>query len=254
MTDPTPAAWVLDLDGVIWLGDTPIEGSAEACARLHGAGVAPVFVTNMSRLTVSEQEAKLARHGIDATGRVVTSALAVASLCEPGERCLLVGGRGIREALAARDVEVVDDGPVDVVVVGMEPAAFEYELLKRAALAIRAGARFLATNTDPTYPTTEGLVPGSGAFVAALEVASGASSTVAGKPHPPIAALVVDMLGPSGVVVGDRADTDGEFASSLGYDFGLVLSGATDEQGAASEPLPRWVAPDLLSLVDRFGI
>lgn len=254
MTPATPAAWVLDLDGVIWLGSTPIPGSAAACERLVAAGRAPVFVTNMSRLTVADQEAKLARHGIEAEGRVVTSALAVASMCAAGERVLVVGGRGIVEALEQREVEVVADGPVDAVVVGMEPAAFDYDLLKRAALAVRAGARLLAANTDPTYPTTEGLVPGSGALVAAVEVASGRSASVAGKPNQAVCDLVVELVGPRGIVVGDRADTDGEFAVSLGYDFGLVLSGATTADELPVEPAPAWIAPDLGTLVARFDI
>ncbi len=254
MTLVPPAAWVLDLDGVIWLADTPVAGSAAACGRLQAAGLPPVFVTNMSRLTVAEQEAKLARHGIDATGRVVTSALAVASLCSPGDRVLVVGGGGVVEALEARNVEIVTDGVIDTVVVGMEPAAFRYDLLKQASLAIRGGARFLATNTDPTFPTPEGLVPGSGAYVAALETASGCRATIAGKPHGPIAELIVGRLGPTGIVVGDRADTDGEFATALGYDFGLVLSGATTAAELPVEPEPAWVADDLASLVDLFEI
>jgi 4-nitrophenyl phosphatase len=245
---------VLDLDGVVWLGDTPIPGASAACGRLVAAGIEPVYVTNMSRLTVVEQEEKLARHGIDATGRVVTSALAVATLCSPGERVLVVGGRGVVEALEARDVELVDALPADTVVVGMEPAAFRYDLLKRATLALREGARFLATNTDPTYPTPEGLVPGSGAYVAALETASGRKATVAGKPNRAIADLVIDMVGPEGVVVGDRAETDGEFARALGYDFGLVLSGTTTESDLPVEPEPRWTADSLDDLVAAFGM
>jgi ribonucleotide monophosphatase NagD (HAD superfamily) len=208
----------------------------------------------MSRLTVAEQEAKLARHGISARGRVITSALAVARLCEPGERVLVVGGPGVFEALDERGVELVDAGPADAVVVGMDPAAFEYELLKRASLAVRAGARLLATNTDPTYPTPEGLVPGSGAYVAAIETASEVKATVAGKPHQPAADLIIDRIGPSGIVVGDRADTDGAFAEALGYDFGLVFSGVTSPSDLPVSPSPRFTAPDLDTLVASFGL
>ncbi len=125
-----PSAWVLDLDGVIWLGDQPITGSAAACRRLDLAGAAPIYVTNMSRLTVSEQEAKLARHGIDAAGRVVTSAMAAASVVGPSERAFVVGGTGVIEALEARDVDIVGDaGTCDVVVVGMDPG-FDYDQMK----------------------------------------------------------------------------------------------------------------------------
>ncbi len=207
-----------------------------------------VYVTNMSRLTVADQEQKLASHGIDAEGRVITSALAAARVCEAGERALVVGGPGVHEALALRGVEIVESGDVDVVVVGMDPT-FDYNDLKRASLAVCAGARLLATNHDPTFPTPEGQVPGAGALVAAIETAAGVRADVAGKPHLPIADLVKERLGPHGVVVGDRPDTDGDFAVALGYQFALVLSGVTSEADLPVVPPPDHVAADLAALV-----
>jgi 4-nitrophenyl phosphatase len=204
----------------------------------------------MSRLTVSEQEAKLARHGIDAEGRVVTSAMAAATMIEPGERALVIGGPGVVEALGRRDVEIVPAGTAcDVVVVGMDPA-FDYDDMKAATLAIRDGARFVATNHDPTFPTPEGLVPGAGAIVAAIEVATGTAATVCGKPHRPMVDLVHDLVGAEGIVVGDRADTDGAFAVALGFGFALVFSGATSLSDLPVEPAPVHTAADLASLVD----
>ncbi len=240
---------MLDLDGVVWLADTPIPGAARACRVLTDAGAELAYVTNMSRLRVAEQEAKLARHGIDGAGRVVTSSMAAARCCEPGERALVVGGPGVNEALEARGVEVVEAGPADVVVVGMDPS-FDYEDLERASLAVRAGARLLATNADPTYPTPRGLVPGAGAIVAAIEVASGQKAVIAGKPHAPVVGLLKERLGPSGVVVGDRPDTDGELALALGYEFALVLSGATAAEDLPVRPPADQVAPDLARLVE----
>src|SRR5436190_21080958 len=114
--------WVLDLDGVVWLADSPIAGASEAIAHLHGAGDTVLFVTNNSGPTVADIEAKLARFGVDATGAVVSSATAAASLVEAGERVLVAGGPGLRDAMAARGAEVFagDDVRVtpDVVVVG----------------------------------------------------------------------------------------------------------------------------------------
>jgi HAD superfamily hydrolase (TIGR01450 family) len=209
-----------------------------------------LYVTNMSRLTVAEQEAKLARHGIDAAGRVVTSAMAAATMVEPGERALVIGGPGVVEALGDRGVEIVPAGArCDVVVVGMDPG-FDYEDMKAATLAIRGGARFVATNHDPTFPTPEGLVPGAGAIVAAIEVATGTDATVCGKPHPPMVDLVHDLVGAEGIVVGDRADTDGAFAVALGFGFALVFSGATSEADLPVDPTPVHTAADLASLVD----
>lgn len=204
----------------------------------------------MSRLTVADQEAKLARHGIDATGCVVTSAMAAATMVEPGERALVIGGPGVVEALEQRAVDVVAaDAACDVVVVGMDPG-FDYDDMKAATLAIRGGARFVATNHDPTFPTPEGLVPGAGAIVAAIEVATGTEATVCGKPHRPMVDLVHDLVGADGIVVGDRADTDGAFAVALGFGFALVLSGATSRADLPVDPAPVHTADDLASLVE----
>lgn len=243
-------AWVLDLDGVVWLGATPIPGAAEAVARLRHAGEHVVFVTNNSFATVAQQEAKLASVGIEAAGDVVTSAVVGAQFVEPGERVLVVGGQGIIEATEARGGVVVDDLPADVVLVGLD-RALSYDRLDRAARAVRAGARFVATNTDATYPTSLGLLPGGGAIVAAVAVASGVEPVVAGKPCEPAAAFVRHRLGPDGIMVGDRPATDGAFAGVLGYRFGLVLSGVTTSSDLPVEPAPDVVAPDLRTLVER---
>jgi 4-nitrophenyl phosphatase len=116
---------------------------------------------------------------------------------------------------------------------------------------VRAGARLIGTNDDPTFPTPQGLLPGGGALLAAVAVASGATPIVAGKPHAPMADLVRSRLGPEGIVVGDRADTDGALAALLGYRFALVLSGSSGDTGD-HEPAPDLVAPDLAAVVDAW--
>lgn len=244
---------MLDLDGVIWLDDRVLPGVAEAVARLQAVGNV-VFVTNNAGLEVGAQEAKLASMGIDAAGAVITSAQAVVDLVEPGERVMAAAGPGVLEALGAAGVDVVQRDPrgVDAVVMGIH-RDFDYAELTDITRAVRAGARLLATNDDVSFPTPDGLVPGNGALVAAAEAASGVRATVAGKPHEPIAALVRRRLGPHGVVVGDRPDTDGRFASTLGYDFALVLSGVTTADDLPVVPTPRWVADDLAALVAGFS-
>lgn len=243
---------MIDLDGVIWLEDEPIPGSAAAVAALQRAADV-VFVTNNSRLTVGEQEAKLASMGIDAHGAVITSAQAVATMVRPGERVLMAAGPGVAEALAGADVEVVQRqaGPVDAVVIGIHDD-FDYAELRLITTAVRSGARLLATNDDASFPTPHGLVPGNGALVAAAETASGVTATVAGKPHAPVADLVRRRLGPHGMVVGDRPDTDGRFAAALEYRFGLVLSGVTGADAVPADPAPAVVAADLATLVADF--
>lgn len=255
MTGPAPA-WVIDLDGVVWLSDQPIEGAAGAVSRLQAAGHRVAFVTNNSSVTVADQEAKLAAHGIGGAGLVVTSAQAVAGLVGQGERVLCCGGPGLAEGLAARGATVVPgdgdggrDVEVDVVVVGLH-RDFDYERLAVAATAVRRGARLLASNADATFPTPAGLVPGAGAILAAVETASGQRAVVAGKPHPPMVEHLRALLGPVGTVVGDRVDTDGALARALGWRFALVLSGVTPAVEPGAEPVPDVVAPTLAALVE----
>ena len=100
--------WVFDLDGVIWRGDEPIAGASQAIGTLLAGGEDVLFVTNMSALEAAEVETKLARHGIDGRGRVVTSAQAAASLVEPGERVLVCAGDGVRAAVLARGASPVE--------------------------------------------------------------------------------------------------------------------------------------------------
>ena len=248
-------AWVLDLDGVVWLGDDPIGGSADAVAELQRAGETVAFVTNNSSTTRSEVVEKLAAHGIDAGDHVFTSAMAAATLLEPGERALVCAGPGVLEELRARGVFVVDAGdegaegtPVDAVVVGFH-RSFDFRRMTIASSAARRGARLIGTNTDSTYPTPYGPIPGAGSILASIVTASGVRPEVAGKPFEPMAALVCSVLGGAGMVVGDRADTDGAFARRLGYRFGLVLSGITRRDDPPIDPPADLVADDLLAMV-----
>lgn len=239
--------FALDLDGVIWLADVPIPGSAEAVAALRTAGEAVVFVTNNSSQPIAEVEDKLARHGIPATGDVITSAMAAAGLVEPGERVLVIGGPGVVEAVEGRGAVVVFEGDADAVLVGVD-RTFTYDRLRVAATAVRRGARLLATNDDATYPTPDGPIPGAGSIVAAVVTAAGVPAEVAGKPHAPMAALVRARLGDTGVMVGDRTDTDGLLARRLGYRFALVHTGITGPHERV-DPVPELSAADLATLV-----
>ncbi|MDH4277780.1 MAG: HAD-IIA family hydrolase [Acidimicrobiia bacterium] len=254
MDESSRVAWAFDLDGVLWTGRDPIQGSADAVAALVEGGHRVAFVTNNSFATVAEQEAKLASFGIAAQGRVITSAMAGASLVEEGERVYVLGGPGIVEAVEARGAVVVDGAGsgerADVVLVGLD-RNLSYERLSGAVLALHAGARFVATNTDSTYPSERGMLPGGGSIVAAVRYATGAEPVVAGKPHDAQAQLVRSVLGPDGVMIGDRPETDGRFASAMGYRFGLVLTGVTGRDDLPIEPEPSWVEDDVARLVPR---
>ena len=240
-------SWVFDLDGVIWLADQAIKGAADAVAQVRARGNQVAFVSNNSHPTIAEYEAKLEAFGIPAAGAVLSSASAAAQLIEAGETVMVLGGPGVVEAVTGRGATVVDDGDADVVLVGFH-REFDYDRMRRAARAVRRGARLIATNDDATYPTPDGPIPGAGSILAGIERASGMHAVVAGKPYPPMVDLVRDRLGPDGVVVGDRPDTDGRFARALGYRFALVLSGVT-EVGDTVDPQPDAVAADLAALV-----
>lgn len=242
--------WVLDLDGVIRLGSEPIPGAAEAVARLRAAGEEVVFATNNAYRRIADQEAALDAMGIPAAGDVVGAAEAGASLLRRGERVLVVGGPGLHEEVARRGCEVVDAGPCDAVISGLD-RSFDYERLRRAGLAIRAGARWILTNPDPTFPTPHGLEPGAGAIGAAIRAAGGVEPQIGGKPEGAMVGLLRSRLGPDGVVVGDRADTDGKLAVALGYRFALVFSGVTSRGDLPVEPEPWRTAQDLGRLVDE---
>ena len=227
-----------DLDGVVWLAHEPIAGSVDAVAALRSSGRRVLFVTNNSAATVADHERALGSVGIDATGDVVSSAMAVTSLVEAGQRVLVAGGPGVVEALQGAGVEVVvNEGQaltesIDAVVVGMH-RDFDYDRLAVAASAARRCGRLIGTNTDSTYPTPDGLLPGGGSILAAVATASGVVPVIAGKPHQPLAMLVASMLTRSldgfdplrVMMVGDRPETDGLFAARLGCPFALVRSG-----------------------------
>ncbi len=247
--------WILDLDGVVWLGETVIPGVPEAVARLRQAGHTILFLTNNSSRRVGELVDKFAGMGIDvAAEEIVTSAQAAATMLEAGSTALVCAGDGVREALDARGVKMVDDGPADAVVVGFHKE-FDYARLNAAYQAIRGGARLIGTNDDTTYPTPEGPIPGGGALLASVAAAAGIEPEVAGKPYQPMADAVRARIGGAadvGLVVGDRPDTDGLMARRLGLPFGLVFTGVTSPDDLPVDPEPVVTAPDLATLVDQW--
>lgn len=257
------AYWVIDMDGVMWRGSVPVQGSAEAVAELLDRGDTVLFCTNNSGISGSERARQLVARGLPEGIEVVTSADAAASMLGVDDRVLAVGGPGLVDTLdraVASAVPVAsaaaagdDGGGYDVVVVGID-LDFDYERLAVASKAVRRGARLVATNADATYPGPDGLRPGAGSIVAAVEVASGARAEVAGKPHAPMVEIIGRLLGADAtaadaMVVGDRIDTDGALAERLGWPFALVLSGVTAEVPSANTVPIAQVSPSLSDLV-----
>ena len=250
------ATWVLDLDGVIWLGDEVIPGAREAISALRANGRGVLLVTNNSRPTFTEYLQKLAGFGIDISrDELISSSIAAGSLINPGESVYVIGGEGLKEAVISSGAQISKDHRADVVAVGWSKE-FDYEMMSIALRALLAGARFVATNEDPTYPTPRGLVPVAGAIVRSIAYASGREPMVAGKPHTPIVEMVKERVGPGSVMVGDRYSTDGIFAKNVGLPFYLVLSGVTKEADPSWQPSPERIGRDLLDLVrtDEFHV
>ncbi len=233
-------AFLLDLDGVLYRGDQPIPSAAPTVEALRAAGKQLVFLTNNSARTPEQVAEKLRGLGIDAEGsEVLTSAEATAELlsreADGGARSAFVIGRdGLRSALSAAGIEVIDGDATDAafVVVGWDQEV-TYEALRRATVLVRGGARLIATNADASYPAPGGeLWPGAGAILAAVETASGSKATVVGKPHRPLFETALSRVGTrNALVVGDRIETDIAGAVAAGLDAAMVRTGA----GAPSE-------------------
>lgn len=250
--------FIFDMDGVIYRGQEATPGAAEFIARLRQAAIPFIYLTNNSSTPPDKVAARLAAMGIPATaGEIMTSADVTAAEVRravTGRRALVIGEEGIRLALAAAGFTPVEDHrQADVVVVGIDRQA-TYARLREAALAIRRGAPFYATNTDRTLPTEVGLVPGAGAIVGFLEIATDVQPIVIGKPSPGFFLHALRALGtPAGltVAVGDRPETDILGGQRAGLRTLAVLTGAgTAEEFAAMQPPPDWVFPGLAE-VDR---
>ncbi len=274
MKNSSAAPILCDLDGVVWLSHEPIAGSVEAIAALREAGHRVLFVTNNSFAKVASQEETLEALGIPAVGDVLTSSGAGATLLKAGQRVLVAGGPGVVEAVesvgaivagrtddgSSQEAQEISDANIDAVVVGFHKT-FNFESMRRASAAVRAGAILIGTNDDATYPTSTGVIPGGGSILAAIATASGVSPIVAGKPFAPMGELVRRTLGmidlSSCWMVGDRYSTDGVFAKTIGAKFALATSGVVDRSVARAlrdEHKFEIVVDDLRSLANHIGI
>lgn len=246
------AGVVFDLDGVIYLAETLVPGAVETVAAVRAGGRAVAFVTNNASRTPEEVAAKLSGMGVPATvDDIVTSSQAAARLVEPGTRCLVVGADGLRTVLERRGCAFTrDPDEAETVVVGFTPDLV-WDDLRRVTLALRRGVRYVATNADVAFPSPDGLVPGNGAIVAALNAASGRTPEIAGKPYPALFEAVVEHL-PDGLLlmVGDRPDTDIAGAHALGWDTVLVLSGVTSrDETTGLDPAPTYILDSVADML-----
>lgn len=258
LTEAYDAA-LYDLDGVLYLGVEPVEHAAESVEAARAAGMRSAFVTNNASRRPAVVAAHLTELGIPAqAGDVVTSAQAAVRhlrrRIDPGAQVLVVGAAGLEEEVALGGfVPVREAGQgVRAVVQGYDPET-GWRQLAEASVALRAGALWVATNTDSTLPSRRGPLPGNGALVAALGVATGLEPEVVGKPEPALHLESVERVGARRpLIVGDRLDTDVLGAVRGGADSLLVLTGVVDAAALVRAPQgmrPTYVAWDLRGLL-----
>lgn len=250
---------ILDLDGCVWMGDEPVDGSVAAVAALRKAGKRVAFATNNSFFPGEEHVAKLWSLGIQASlADVVTVGGALQHLLaetRPGRTAFVIGSPSLLRHVEDAGLKVLNGtdlaSRVDVVIVGGTDDV-HYDDLRNATLAVRRGAELLGTARDPTLPMPDGFWPGTGAILAAVETASETKASIVGKPRPQLFLTALDRLGEGRtLVVGDRLDSDIAAAAAAGLDGALVLSGGVtpDRSAAADEPQPIAVADTLARLV-----
>lgn len=237
----TIKAAVFDMDGVLWRGSTALEGLEELFAWLREANIPFALATNNSSNTAAAYVAKLARLGVPDVpeAAIITSSVAAAEYLKTvypaGTRVYVLGMEGLRSALTEAGFELIaeDDPHTPQAVVAGIDFGLTYDKLKRTALHIRAGAEFYGTNGDRTYPGEEGLVPGAGSLLAALQAATDREPIVIGKPGRPMFEIALKHVGLSladanaALMVGDRIDTDIAGAKVVGMQTALLLTGVT---------------------------
>jgi 4-nitrophenyl phosphatase len=239
---------IIDMDGVLYRGKEVIPGTGGFLGFLRDRGIGFVLATNNSTRTPQQYVDKLADMGVKVRSReILTSAQAtagyLATSTPPGTRIFVVGMDGLWAALHEAGFELVEDR-AEYVVVGMD-FTICYERLAQASLQIRAGARFIGTNPDRTFPSEQGIVPGAGALMAFLEAATGVTPTIIGKPGTALLEQAMARMGAHATttgMLGDRLETDilgGQRARLLTV---LVLSGVTDRAMLAESELK----PDLV--------
>jgi len=239
---------IIDMDGVLYRGDEPIPGMCQFIEFLRRQKIGFVLATNNATRTPRQFVDKLARMGVTIyADEVLTSALAtadyLAGIAPPGTRVFVIGEDGLRTALRDAGFDLVKDD-AEYVVAGMD-FSICYERLRDATLHIRAGARFVGTNPDRTFPSELGIVPGAGSIMAFLETATGVAPTIIGKPETAMMEQALVRMGARAAttaVVGDRLETDILAGQRAGLTTLAVLSGVTDRTLLAKS----LIQPDLI--------
>jgi phosphoglycolate/pyridoxal phosphate phosphatase family enzyme len=249
------SAFIFDMDGVLYIGEAPVKGAAEAIASLRKKGKKLAFVTNKSTSTRREYVRKFARMGIAAReSEIVTSAYATSLYLRrraPGARVYVIGEPGLKRELKRAGLKLLPDTnakKADFVVAGMD-RTITYKKITAALRALLAGADLIATNPDGAYPTETGISPGAGATVGALVGSSGKQpKVVIGKPSTHMIKISLEVFGSKPAdtaIVGDKLDTDVLAGKRVGLTTILVLTGVSSRRDAKRARGTK-VAPDFV--------
>ena len=250
-------SWLMDMDGVLVREEHPIPGAGEFIARLRELDMPFLVLTNNSIYTRRDLSARLALSGLEVPEeRIWTSALATADFLEsqrPGGSAFVIGEAGLTTALHASGYTLVERDP-DYVVLG-ETRTYSFERIAQAIRLIASGARFIATNPDPTGPTPDGPQPATGAVAALISRATGVDPYFVGKPNPLMmrsALNAIDAHSETTAMVGDRMDTDVVSGLEAGMHTVLVLTGSTQREQAEAFPYrPSLIVESIANLVDE---
>lgn len=259
---PVLRALLLDLDGVLWSDTHPIGDLPRNFKRIANLGLAALLVSNNSARSVTDTLKKAASFGLTLQPEQVLHASQVTAhylsqQYPQGGAVYIIGEAGLRATLEAAGFQhqpEAEIGSVIAVIAGID-WNITYDKLAQATLHIRAGAPFIGTNPDATYPTPRGLIPGAGSILAALQTATDVAPHIMGKPMPPIFHAALQRLNvqpEQALMVGDRLETDIAGAQRVGIPSALVLSGVTTLQQAQQwQPAPHFIAADLSGLLDQ---
>jgi NagD protein len=233
MSERRPAeCWLTDMDGVLVHEGVPVPGAQEFIQALEKSGKRYVVLTNNSIYTPRDLHARLRVSGIDVPPEAIwTSALATAQFLDtqrPGGTAYVIGEAGLTTALHEIGYVLTDSDP-DYVVLG-ETRSYSFTAITKAIRLVAAGARFLATNPDPTGPSHEGVLPATGSVAALITRATGVEPYFVGKPNPLMMRSALNTVGghsESTAMIGDRMDTDIVAGMEAGLETVLVLTGVT---------------------------
>jgi NagD protein len=252
-------SWLMDMDGVLIHEDHAIPGADRFLARLRELELPFLVLTNNSIYTRRDLSARLRGNGLDVPEEAIwTSALATARFLEdqrPGGSAFVIGEAGLTTALHSAGYTLTEREP-DYVVLG-ETRTYSFERITQAIRLIVDGARFIATNPDPTGPTPDGPLPATGSVAALISKATGVAPYFVGKPNPLMmrsALNAIDAHSETAAMVGDRMATDVVSGLEAGMHTVLVLTGSTQRAEAERFPYrPSRIVDSIADLVDELG-